>query len=131
MLSAPSGSPNFLQRKLDLTENGGVVGRSNLTKNSLGGSDRPNLDINLTVSEAALLADLHDWFNDPWTDEQPTYDVKQQVLKALNRLGKDYTPEFIYFRTLHELFKDRINAQLDSNRQPGDHHLTESTRWRS
>ncbi len=120
---------NFLHGKMYLTEDGGVVGSSNFTKNGLGGSDRPNLEINLAISEAALLAEMHDWFDDLWTDGQLTYDVKQQVLNALNRLGKDYAPEFIYFKTLYELFKDRLDAQLDSDRQLRAHHLTESAIW--
>ena len=120
---------NFLHGKMYLTSGGGVVGSSNFTKNGLGGSARPNLEINLAVSNAELLAQLHGWFDDLWTDEALTYDVKQRVLDALNRLGRDYAPDFMYFKTLYELFKDRLEAQLDSDRQLRDHHLTETAIW--
>ncbi len=120
---------NFLHGKMYLTARAGVVGSSNFTKNGLGGSDRPNLEINLAVSDTELLAELQGWFDDLWADQSLTYDVKQRVLDALSRLGQDYAPEFMYFKTLYELFKDRLDAQLDSDRRLRDHHLTETTIW--
>ena len=120
---------NFLHGKMYLTGGAGVVGSSNFTKNGLGGSDRPNLEINLAISDAALLTELQGWFDDLWADAQLTFDVKRQVLDALNRIGKDYPPELIYFKTLYELFKDKIDAQLDSDQQLKDNHLFESAIW--
>ena len=120
---------NFLHGKMYLTPDSGVVGSSNFTKNGLGGSARPNLEINLAVSDPRLLSELQGWFDDLWADDALTYDVKQRVLDALNRLGRDYAPEFMYFKTLYELFKGRLDAQLDSDRQLRDHHLTETAIW--
>ena len=120
---------NFLHGKMYLPGGAGVVGSSNFTRNGLGGSDRPNLEINLAVTDAALLAELQGWFDDLWADKQLTYDVKQQVLDALNRLGKDHAPEFVYFKTLYEIFKNRIDDQLDSDRQLTDQRLTETAVW--
>ena len=120
---------NFLHGKMYLTGTTGVVGSSNFTKNGLGGSDRPNLEINLAVSDAALLAELQGWFDELWADQERTYDVKRHVLDALNRLGQDYAPEFIYFKTLYELFKGKVDAQLDSEQQLRDHHLPETAIW--
>ena len=120
---------NFLHGKMYLPGRAGVVGSSNFTRNGLGGSDRPNLEINLAVTDAALLAELQGWFDDLWADKQLTYDVKQQVLDALNRLGKDHAPEFVYFKTLYEIFKNRIDDQLDSDRQLTDQRLTETAVW--
>ena len=120
---------NFLHGKMYLPGGAGVVGSSNFTRNGLGGSDRPNLEINLAVTDTALLAELQGWFDDLWKDKQLTYDVKQQVLDALNRLGKDHAPEFVYFKTLYEIFKNRIDDQLDSDRQLTDQRLTETAVW--
>ncbi len=120
---------NFLHGKMYLMTGAGVVGSSNFTQNGLGGSRRPNLEINLAVSAPALLAELQAWFDDLWADEALTYDVKQRVLEALNRLGQDYAPEFIYFKTLYELFRERLDAQLDSDQQIRDRRLTETAVW--
>ena len=105
---------NFLHGKLYLADgsDGGaaVVGSSNFTKRGLGGSDHPNLEINLAVADAATLAELRAWFNQLWHDGQRTEDVKPRVLDALNRIGQDYAPERVYFKTLYELFRQDIEA---------------------
>ena len=100
---------NFLHGKMYLTGTAGVVGSSNFTKNGLGGSDRPNLEINLAVTEAELLAELQEWFDDLWADQELTYNVKQQVLDALNRLGQDLRPGV-------HLLQDALRAVQEQNR---------------
>ena len=107
---------NSLHGKMYLTEsphsNTGVVGSSNFTRRGLGGSDRPNLEINLATDDADTLAELQDWFSRLWSDERLTEDVKRQVLDALERLGGDYAPEPVYYKTLYELFRRDIDARL-------------------
>ena len=122
---------NLLHGKMYLTGGAGVVGSSNFTKNGLGGSVRPNLEINLAVDDPTLHAELREWFDTLWSDERLTYDVKQQVLAALDRLGKNYAPEFIYFKTLYELLKDKIDAQLDSDQRLRDNHLYDTEIWQA
>ena len=70
-----------------------MVGSSNFTKRGLGGSDQSNLEINLATTDPETLTELMDWFNRVWNNKQLTEDVKQQVLDALNRLGKNYAPD--------------------------------------
>ena len=120
---------NFLHGKMYLTPSAGVVGSSNFTKNGLGGSDRPNLEINLAVPDVPMLAELQGWFDALWKDDRFTYDAKQQVLNALNRLGRDYPPEFVYFKTLYELFKDKIDAELDNDRRLRENRLDKTVIW--
>ena len=120
---------NFLHGKMYLTGDAGLVGSSNFTKNGLGGSDRPNLEINLAVPDASMLAELQDWFDALWKDDRFTYDAKQQVLNALNRLGMDYAPEFVYFKTLYEILKDKIDAEWDSDQQLREQRLYETAIW--
>ena len=114
---------NFLHGKMYLTESSlgaaGVVGSSNFTKRGLGGSDRSNLEINLATGDGDTLAELREWFDQLWSNEQQTEDVKQRVLDALHRLGNDYAPEEVYYKTLYELFRDEIDARLT-----GDDGLT-------
>ncbi len=108
---------NFLHGKMYLAGSGGktnsaVVGSSNFTKSGLGGSARPNLEINLASTDAATLAELQEWFDRLWNDKQRTEDVKQKVLDALARIGKDHPPELVYYKTLYELFRKDIEARL-------------------
>ena len=108
---------NFLHGKMYLAgsvENveHGIVGSSNFTKSGLGGSDRPNLEINLETTDAATLAELQEWFESLWQDGRQTEDVKHRVLEALARIGKDHPPELIYYKTLYELFRKEIENRL-------------------
>ena len=114
---------NFLHGKMYLAGSShgptGVVGSSNFTKRGLGGSDQPNLEINLTTEDLDTVTELSTWFNTLWSDDQRTEDVKQQVLAALERIGRDYAPEAVYYKTLYELFRRDIEA-----RQAGDDPAT-------
>ena len=108
---------NFLHGKMYLAGSDGVVsnavvGSSNFTKSGLGGSDRSNLEINLAVNDGATLAELREWFDHLWKNAQRTEDVKQKVLDALARVGKDHAPEVVYYKTLYELFRREIEARL-------------------
>lgn len=107
---------NFLHGKMYLARSPhgstSVVGSSNFTKRGLGSSDLPNLEINLATEDPATVAELSSWFNQLWSDEQRTEDVKQRVLDALARLGRDYAPEAVYYKTLYELFRRNIEARL-------------------
>lgn len=110
---------NFLHGKMYLADSSdasaGVVGSSNFTKGGLGGSENPNLEINIAVDDEPTLGELRDWFDDVWGDGGLTEDVKEQVLAALNRLGQDHAPELVYYKTLYELFRKDIEARLDDD----------------
>ena len=107
---------NFLHGKLYLTDgpnsSTGVVGSSNFTKRGLGSSNQANLEINLATTDADTLSELRTWFNRLWNNGQRTEDVKQRVLDNLARIGRDYAPEMVYFKTLYELFRKDIEARL-------------------
>ena len=108
---------NFLHGKMYLAGSPrgatGIVGSSNFTKRGLGGSDQPNLEINFASDAPAVIAELQEWFDRLWQDDRLTEDVKGQVLAALERLGGDYAPEDVYYKTLYELFRRDIAARLD------------------
>ena len=124
---------NFLHGKMYLTESpegsAGVVGSSNFTRRGLGGSDRPNLEINLTTDDADTVAELLEWFNRLWSDERLTEDVKQRVLDALERIGGDYAPEAVYYKTLYELFRKDIAARLAGDAAAAATGFTDSQVW--
>ena len=124
---------NFLHGKMYLTDSPagttGVVGSSNFTKRGLGGSDQSNLEINLATDDADTLADLMEWFNRLWSDEKLTEDVKQRVLDALERIGGDYAPEAVYYKTLFELFRKDIEARLAGDAAVASTGFTGSGIW--
>ena len=114
---------NFLHGKMYLTAaphgRAAVVGSSNFTRRGLGGGNRPNLEINLASEDQETVHELQDWFDQLWANDGSTKDVKREVLEALAHLGKDYTPEAVYYKTLYEIFYQQIAA-----RQAGDDSTT-------
>lgn len=127
---------NFLHGKMYLTSEGkrttnGVVGSSNFTKSGLGGSDRANLEINLATSDSDTLAELQSWFNALWNDRQQVESAKQQVLEALNRIGKEHSPEIIYYKTLYELFREELEARRAGEDAIETHDFQESEIWQA
>ena len=124
---------NFLHGKMYLADNldtgVGVVGSSNFTKSGLGGSDRPNLEINLAITDSRVRDELRRWFDDLWKDGRLTHNVKSDVLNALGRIGKEHAPEFIYFKTLYEIFREQIDAHLEGAQRLDESHLYDTEIW--
>ena len=127
------GKSNFLHGKMYLAEStrgrAAVVGSSNFTRNGLGGGTSANVEINLATRDAGVCAELRAWFDDLWADEALTVDVKRDVLAALNRIGEDHAPEFIYFKTLYELFRADIEERQDGETQLAETHLYDTEIW--
>ena len=124
---------NFLHGKLYLTAGpagrAAIVGSSNFTKRGLGGGGQANLEINLATTDAAALAELEEWFDRLWNNRQHTKDVKGQVLDALERIGRNYAPEWVYYKTLYELFRKDIAARLAGNEALAAGGFTDSQVW--
>ena len=104
----------FLHGKMYHTENGqrgtAIVGSSNFTRRGLGGGKTANLEINLAIADDSTneWIDLRSWFDELWKNDDQTHDVKAEILQALARVGRDHAPEFVYYKTLYELFRDEI-----------------------
>ena len=106
-----------------------LVGSSNFTRRGLGMGSNPNIELNLEVRNGSDREPLLEWFNELWHDEELTHDAKQDVLDALDRLGKDYSPEFVYYKTLFHVLGDRLAQQEESEKLAGGVHLFDSSIW--
>ena len=123
---------NFLHGKMYIAgskTHSALVGSSNFTKRGLGGSDQSNLEINLATKDANTVGELLKWFNQLWNDKKLTQDVKQQVLNALERIGKDYAPQDVYYKTLFELFRRNIEARLAGDDDAATTGFQDSQVW--
>jgi SNF2 family DNA or RNA helicase len=95
-----------------------IVGSSNFTVRGLGlAPANNNVELNLIVSDDRDKEDLRVWFDELWNDPARVEDVKEQVLAYLRQVYRDQPPEFIYFKTLFELFKHFLddNTSIDEN----------------
>ena len=104
-----------------------VVGSSNFTRRGLGMSDRPNLELNLASESSATCKELADWFDGIWGDDKLTEDIREKVLAELDKYFCDHSPEFVYYKTLFEIFRNRPGglepAELEAS------HLYDSKIW--
>lgn len=87
-----------------------LIGSSNFTLPGLGLAERRNVELNLVVDSDRDRDDLLAWFEEWWGDGNRTHDVKDRVLKELEQLHRNHSPQFIYDLTLFHLFGAELAA---------------------
>ncbi|WP_129597593.1 helicase-related protein [Anaerophilus nitritogenes] len=105
--------PNPAQQRLvhiqnkdnDLSINGTV----DFTTDGLGFSPSSRLDMNTCVYGKEATQHFLQMFEDIWENDTVVEDVKDQVLEHMQVIYKENTPEFIYFITLYNIFKDYLD----------------------
>ena len=107
-----------------------IMGSSNFTVQGLGLSQsNNNIELNLEVEDSQDRGDLKAWFDDVWNDDKRVEDVKKKVIARLEKLGDDQAPEFIYYKTLYELFRDDLEARMNNEQKLEDTHLYDTEIW--
>lgn len=91
----------------------GLVGGAPFSSPGLGFSNSSNIYINNIVDEEATNQQLLQSFESIWENTQILKDVKDRVIKKVELLYKENSPEFIYFVTLYNLFKDFLEGNRD------------------
>jgi len=105
----------FLHGKAYHIQNGNassaILGSSNFTVPGLGfRASGNNIELNLVVDSDRDRKDLFAWFDEVWVDDKLTKDVKDEVLRYLERLYANHPPEFIYYLTLFHIFRDELEG---------------------
>ena len=108
----------LLHGKMYHIANGGVedaiLGSSNFTVRGLGlGAGNNNIELNLEVDSNRDRRDLKAWFDELWNDAALVIDVKDEVLRYLDKLYANHCPQFIYYLTLFHLFRDFLDGTRD------------------
>lgn len=93
----------------------GIQGSSSFTSTGLGYSDSDRHYMNMCATDAPSTQAMLDWFESVWSDPAATIDAKDLLLKQLDMLVVDQSPEFIYFLTLYNLFKDFLEDIDEEN----------------
>ncbi len=106
-----------------------MVGSSNFTLKGLGFTNEPNIELNLIVDSDRDRDDLLKWFDEIWSDEALTEDVRDEVLGQLERLYRHNSPEFVYFKTLYHLFGKFLSDQTLEEERLNDARFTETAIW--
>ena len=90
-----------------------LVGSSNFTVSGLGYGSNPNIELNLEVADDRDRDELKVWFDEIWNSRDLVADVKNDVLTHLAQLYADHSPQFIYYLTLFNLFRDYLDGSRD------------------
>jgi len=102
--------PGFLHGKYYHIRQGdyeqAALGSSNFTIQGLGLGKRGNIELNLEVTDSRDRDDLRQWFDQLWDNAELVEDVKEEVLKHLERLYRPVDPQFLYYKTLYHLFPE-------------------------
>jgi len=124
----------FLHGKAYHIQNGNasnaILGSSNFTVPGLGlRHSGNNIELNLVIDSDRDRNDLLAWFEEVWCDDTLTKDVKAQVLKYLERLYANHSPEFIYYLTLFHIFREELESAGDLDDTLKRTTLLESKVW--
>lgn len=127
---------SFLHGKLyhlarNSRDSAALLGSSNFTRGGLGLGVNPNIELNLEVRREEDREPLLHWFDTLWNDHDLTRDAKQDVLAALERLGKDYAPEFVYYKTLFHVLEERLADHAEREGLIQDVHLYDTKVWQT
>ena len=107
-----------------------IMGSSNFTVRGLGlNPTGNNIELNMRIEDKEDCDELKGWFDEIWADTDLVEDVKAEVLAALDKLGKDHAPEFIYYKTLYEMFRDELEARRNNDQKLEDTHLYDTEIW--
>ncbi|MDX6765599.1 MAG: helicase-related protein [Candidatus Methylacidiphilales bacterium] len=107
-----------------------ILGSSNFTVPGLGLSPtRNNTELNIILDSTYDRKDLLAWFDALWNDSAQVADVKDEVLKHLERLYGNQSPQFIYYLTLYHVFRRFLDENTDADLQLDKTNLFDSQIW--
>jgi len=92
-----------------------IHGNSDFTAEGLGFTHSTRMNINTLSQDQKSTKELLSFFDEIWQNTQLVEDVKEELLSRILNLYKENTPEFIYFITLYNLFRDYID-DLDEDK---------------
>lgn len=93
----------------------GIQGSSGFTSTGFGYSESNRFHMNMCAKDAPSTQAMLEWFETIWNDPAAVEDAKAMLLERLETLVTDQTPEFIYFLTLYNIFKDFLEDIDEEN----------------
>lgn len=126
---------NLLHGKLYHIDDGkrehAILGSSNFTRRGLGLSTTPNIELNLIVDGDRDRVELKEWFDQLWSDDNLVTDVKSDVLRYLEQLYVNHSPEFIYFKTLFHVFERFLSGQAEDAKLFDNSAIVDTDIWKA
>ncbi|WP_199919638.1 SNF2-related protein [Aliarcobacter skirrowii] len=92
-----------------------IQGSSNLSSDGLGYTHSNIFAMNIGINDYKSTKDLLNSFDEIWNNEDMVEDIKEDILKNLENIFKYNSPQFVYFMTLYNIFKDFVE-ELDEDK---------------
>lgn len=83
-----------------------ITGATSLSCPSLGYINSTPMYLNIYTDNDEFNNTLQSKFDEIWNNEEELKDVKKEILNKIKYLYKDNSPEFLYFITLYNIFKE-------------------------
>lgn len=93
----------------------GIQGTLDFTSTGLGFSSSQSLSMNMYTNEPSATNEMLKIFDDIWNNKEIVQDVKEEVIKSIQNIYKENTPEFLYFVTLYNIFKEYLDELTEDN----------------
>lgn len=106
-----------------------IIGSSDFTAGGLGIVPSSKLDMNSFVKNSIYTQQMINQFDMFWNDKDKAKDVKNSLLESLEVVYKENNPEFIYFVTLYNIFKDYLENLTEEDIVKTKTGFKESVVW--
>jgi SNF2 family DNA or RNA helicase len=89
-----------------------IQGSSNFSSVGLGYVNSNTFAMNTLIKDSEATKDFLSTFDEIWNNQSMVSDIRNEILKNLENIYENKSPQFLYFMTLYNIFKDFI-GELD------------------
>lgn len=107
--------PFNLYHIYDTSHQTAIQGSSNFSSGGLGYASSNIFAMNTLSKDTETTKDFIATFDEIWNNKNMVSDIKQELLEAIDEISKDKSPQFLYFMTLYNIFKDFV-GDLDEEK---------------
>ena len=98
-------------RKEDLLINN----TNDFSASGLGYTESDQMIFANSIQDKPMTDQMLQMFDMFWSNENMLEDVKTRVLRSIEKIYKENTPEYLYFVTLYNIFRDYLDELTDDN----------------
>lgn len=106
-----------------------IQGSLDFDASGLGYAPSPEYVMNHFAKDKMATQQFVGWFNQFWNNEEFVEDIKSEVLESVKTMYKENTPEFIYFVTLYNIFKEYLDEFDEDKIIKGKTGFKNTTVW--
>ena len=92
-----------------------IQGSSNFSSVGLGYTNSNTFHMNTLVKDSETTRGFLSTFDEIWNNKGMVHDIKEKLLNSIEEISSDKSPEFLYFLTIYNIFKDFI-GDLDEEK---------------